>query len=164
MQKIAAISQLLTLVVLSAFSGALLFIAFVLVKFWQSIAPDVFLSWMSEHFFRLPTIMVPLNVLSLLSAIAALTTSWKVFPKSRLPFGLGLLSLIVCTLTFPIYFADANAKFVTQSIDFVDVDRQITTWLNWHWFRTGLAILSVVFVSWGLFEQKQTSALVETNS
>ena len=95
-----------------------------------------------------------------LIAIAALVTSWKPYPDSRLPLSVGLASLFCCTITFPIYFAGANEKFVSHSIVLADVAQEIGIWSNWHWLRTGLAILAVVCVSWGLLNSN--SKLVNT--
>lgn len=153
MTKISTIFQVLTLIVLSLYSGALLFIAVAVVNFWQAAEPSMFLSWMNENFFRFPTIMIPLNMVSLLMLIVALATAWKSSPSSRLPLILGLISLFICTITFPIYFAGANAEFLSQTMDLGDISAKIAIWSNWHWFRTGLAILSIVFVSWALLNQ-----------
>lgn len=153
MTKISTIFHVLTLIVLSLYSGALLFIAVAVVNFWQATEPSMFLSWMSENFYRFPTIMIPLNMAALLMLIAALATAWKSLPSSRLPLILGLFSLFICTITFPIYFAGANAEFLSQTIDLGAVSEKIAIWSNWHWFRTGLAILSIVFVSWALLNQ-----------
>lgn len=153
MAKISALFQVLALIALSLFSGALLFIAIAVVKFWQVVEPEIFLSWMNEHFFRFPTIMIPLNMVSLLMLIAALAISWKPQPRSRLPLSLGLIALFGCTITFPIYFAGANAEFLSHAIDLTAVAEKIGIWSNWHWFRTGLVILSIIFVSWALLNQ-----------
>jgi hypothetical protein len=47
MNNLARTFNLLSVIALSLFSGAFLFIAFVVVKFWQSIAPTIFLNWMN---------------------------------------------------------------------------------------------------------------------
>jgi hypothetical protein len=50
--------NLLSVIALSLFFGAFLFIALVVVKFWQTVEPDIFLSWMSNHFFRFPILIL----------------------------------------------------------------------------------------------------------
>jgi hypothetical protein len=150
MQKLTTPIQILALISLSAFSGALLFIALVVVRFWLSAEPEVFLVWMAEHFFRFPQLMVPLNLIALLTTVAALATVWNVLPAHRLPWGLGLLCLIVCTITFPIYFASANTEFVAGSIELSEVAPHLKAWASWNWTRTALALLAVGFASWGL--------------
>jgi hypothetical protein len=47
---LARIINLLAVISLSLFSGAFIFIALVVVKFWQAVEPEVFLGWMSDHF------------------------------------------------------------------------------------------------------------------
>lgn len=150
MQKIAVLLQISALIALSAFSGAFLFIALVMVKFWQSLAPEDFLNWMTNDLYLMPKIMVPLNMVSLVLAIAAITTSWKAFPNRRLPLSLGLASILFCTITFPIYFASANAEFVNQCIELSTVTFKLSTWATWHWVRTALAILAVLCFAWNL--------------
>ncbi len=158
MNNLARILNLLSVVSLSFFSGAFLFIAFVIVGFWQSVAPDVFLNWMSDHFYRFPTLMVPLNIVALLltilvprrSANAAFGTAWKSRPNSRIPLGISVVCIFACTLTYQIYFAGANAEFLNRSINLPQIGNAIQTWATWHWLRTGLTIGSLVFASWGL--------------
>ena len=84
MFNLARILNLLSVITLSLFSGAFLFIALVVVKFWQAAAPEDFLNWMSDNFFRFPTLMVPLNMIALVLTIAACGTAWKSQPSNRL--------------------------------------------------------------------------------
>jgi hypothetical protein len=153
MNNLARILNLLSVVSLSLFSGAFLFIAFVVVGFWEAVEPDVFLSWMSNHFFRFPALMVPLNMISLLLTIAAFSTAWKSRPASRIPLGLSVICIFACTITYSIYFAGANAEFLNRAIALPQIGTAINTWAAWHWFRTGLAIAALTSSSWGLFQQ-----------
>jgi Domain of unknown function (DUF1772) len=150
MNNLARILNLLSVISLSLFSGAFLFIAVVIVGFWRSVAPNVFLNWMSDHFYRFPTLMVPLNMVALLLTIAAFGTAWKSRPSSRIPLGLSVVCIFVCTLTYQIYFAGANAEFLNRSIELSQIENAIDTWATWHWLRTGLTIGALVFASWGL--------------
>jgi hypothetical protein len=152
MSSFSRIFNLLSVISLSLFSGAFLFIALVVVKFWQAVAPDVFLSWMSDHFFRFPLLMVPLNMVALLLTIASFGTGWKSRPSSRIPLGLSVICIFACTLTYPIYFAGANAEFLNRSIELSQVSSALNTWSNWHWLRTILAIAALGFASWGLLQ------------
>jgi hypothetical protein len=152
MFSLARILNLLSVVALSLFLGAFLFIALVVVKFWQTVEPDVFLGWMSDHFFRFPTLMVPLNMIALVLTIAAWGTAWKSQLSSRLALGLSTACIFVCTLTFPIYFAGANAEFLNRAIALPQVSSAIDTWSTWHWARTGLALSALIFASFGLLQ------------
>jgi hypothetical protein len=151
MANFSSILNLLAIISLSLFSGAFLFIAIVMVEFWQAIEPAVFLDWMQANFFRFPLLMVPLNLISLLLTIAACGSAWKSRSPSKLPLILSALCILAGTITFPIYFAGANSEFLTRSIDLSEVSAAIDTWSNWHWLRTILAIAAVGFASWGLF-------------
>jgi hypothetical protein len=150
MFNFSRILNLLSVIALSLFSGAFLFIAFVVVRFWQAVEPDTFLNWMSDHFFRFPALMVPLNMVALLLAIAAFGTAWKSRPASRIPLGLSVVCIFVCTLTYSIYFAGANAEFLNRTIALPLIGDAIHTWATWHWGRTGLAIAALTCSSWGL--------------
>lgn len=161
MQKLATFLQTAALIALSAFSGALLFIALVMVKFWQSLEPQAFLDWMTNDLSLLPKLMVPLNMISLILTIAALAASWKVFPIRRLSLTLGVICIFICTITFPVYFAGANTEFVTQSIELPNVAAKLATWANWHWTRTALSSLAVFFVGWGFIRQKSLNEITD---
>jgi hypothetical protein len=150
MFQLARILNLLSVIALSLFSGAFLFIARVVVKFWQSVEPDIFLNWMGDNFFRFPALMIPLNLISLLLTIAAFGTAWK--SSNRLTLGLSLFCILICTLTFPIYFAGANAEFLNRDLALPQITNAIETWATWHWARTGLAIGALIFSSFGLLQ------------
>jgi hypothetical protein len=156
MSTLARTFNLLSVIAISLFSGAFLFIAFVVVKFWQSIAPAVFLDWMNDNFFRFPMLMIPLNMIALLLTIVALGTAWKSYPSRRLPLGLAVVCIFACTVTYPIYFAGANAEFLGRTIELPQIGDAIQTWDTWHWMRTGLAIGAVSFASWGLLTDPKT--------
>lgn len=153
MSNFARLLNLLSVIALSLFSGAFLFIALVVVKFWQAVKPDVFLDWMSQHFFRFPVLMVPLNMIALLLTIAAFGTAWKSQPATRLALGLSSICIFFCTLTFPIYFAGANTEFLDQAIALPQISAAIDRWATWHWVRTGLAISALISASFGLLQQ-----------
>jgi Domain of unknown function (DUF1772) len=158
MNNLAQILNLLSVISLSLFSGAFLFIALVVVGFWQAVAPEVFLNWMSDNFYRFPVLMVPLNMVALLLTIAAFGTAWKSQPDRRIPLGLSVVCIFACTLTYQIYFAGANAEFLNRSIDLAQIGdtfaerlgTRIDTWATWHWLRTALSIAALTFASWGL--------------
>ncbi|WP_019501195.1 DUF1772 domain-containing protein [Pseudanabaena sp. PCC 6802] len=151
MFKLARLFNLLSVIALSLFCGAFLFIALVVVKFWQAVEPDVFLNWMSDHFFRFPVLMLPLNLVALVLTIAAFGTGWK--SSSRFNLGLSAICIFICTLTFPIYFAGANAEFLNRQLALSQIASAIGTWALWHWIRTGLALIALILASFALFQQ-----------
>jgi hypothetical protein len=149
MFNLARILNLLSVIALSLFSGAFLFIALVVVMFWQAAEPEGFLNWMSDNFFRFPALMVPLNMIALLLTIAAFGIAWKSQPSSRFALGLSSICIFACTLTFPIYFAGANAEFLSRTILLPQISAAINTWATWHWARTVLSLLALIFASFG---------------
>jgi uncharacterized membrane protein len=152
MSNFSRIFNLLSVISLSLFSGAFLFIALVVVKFWQAVEPDIFLAWMNDNFFRFPLLMIPLNMVALLMTIAAFGTTWKSNSNNKLPLGLSLLCILICTSTYSIYFEGANAEFMNRSIEISQISSALNTWSNWHWLRTILAIAALGFASWGLLQ------------
>jgi hypothetical protein len=159
MFSLARILNLLSVISLSLFSGAFIFIALVVVKFWQSVEPEVFLSWMSDHVFRFPILMVPLNMISLVLTTAAFGSAWKSQPSSRLALGLSSICIFACTLTFAIYFAGANEAFLSRTISLPKISTALNTWATWHWLRTGLSVSALIFAGFGLLQHSsnQTS-------
>jgi hypothetical protein len=152
MSSVSRIFNLLSVISLSLFSGAFLFIALVIVKFWQAVEPDVFLAWMNDNFFRFPLLMIPLNMVALLMTISAFGTAWKSNSSNKLRLGLSLICIFICTSTYSIYFQSANAEFLNRSIQLSQVSSVLKTWSNWHWLRTILAIAALGFASWGLLQ------------
>lgn len=153
MSNLSRIFNLLSIISLSLFSGAFLFIAFVVVKFWQAADPAVFLNWMNDNFFRFPMLMIPLNMISLLITLVALITAWKSRPNSRLALSLSLFFLFASTSTYSIYFESANAEFLSREIELSQVSAALNNWSNWHKLRTILAIAALSFASWGLLKE-----------
>jgi hypothetical protein len=153
MKNLARILNLLSIVSLSLFSGAFLFIAFVIVKFWQAVEPEIFLTWMQDNFFRFPILMIPLNLISLLATLLAFGLAWKFRPTSRLALGLSLICIFASTVTYPIYFVGANAELLSSGVELSQVSVALNTWSNWHWLRTILAIVALGFASWGLLQE-----------
>ncbi len=153
MSSLSRILNLLAVIFLSLFSGAFLFIALVVVKFWQAVEPEIFLAWMNDNFFRFPMLMIPLNIISLLMTLIALVTAWKSRPNSRLALSLGLICILASTATYPIYFEGANDEFLNRLIELSQVSAALNNWSNWHWLRTVLAIAALMFASGGLLSE-----------
>jgi hypothetical protein len=107
--------------------------------------------------------MIPLNMASFLLAIAAFATAWKLRPTNRIPLGLSLICIFACSITYPIYFAGANAEFLNRAIALPLIGDAIHTWATWHWVRTGLAIAALIFASWSLFQQS-SNPISEVNA
>jgi hypothetical protein len=70
--------------------------------------------------------------------------------------GLAVVCIFACTVTYPIYFAGANAEFLGRTIELPQIGDAIQTWATWHWLRTGLAIAAVSSASWGLLTDPKT--------
>jgi hypothetical protein len=118
---------------------------------------------MSDHFFRFPLLMVPLNMVALLLTIVSFGNAWKSRPSSRIPLGLSVVCIFACMLTYPIYFAGANAEFLNRSIELPQIGNAIDTWATWHWLRTGLTIGALIFASWGLLLPQDGGDSIDRN-
>jgi hypothetical protein len=106
-------STLLVLSVLSfgLLTGAMLLIGISMVGFWKSLTPSEFVSWFAANSSRLGTVMIPLGAITLLLSLGAVDVSWRSQSK-RWPLIAALCALCVM-ITYPVFFAGANATFIT---------------------------------------------------
>jgi Domain of unknown function (DUF1772) len=133
--------SILVLSVLSfgLFTGAMLLIGFSIVGFWRSLTPPDFVSWFAAHSSRLGIIMIPLGAITLLVSLTALAVSWRSRAK-RWALTAALCALCIM-VTYPIFFAGANASFLGGAPSDSAVRALLDKWALWHWGRTvfGLA-------------------------
>ena len=135
------VSTVLVLSVLSfgLLTGAMLLIGISIVGFWKSLTPSEFVSWFASHSSRLGVIMVPLGTITLLLSLAAVVVSWRSRLKQRQWAMIAALCAVCVMVTYPVFFAEANATFVGGLSD-SDVRALLDKWAVWHWGRTLLGL------------------------
>jgi hypothetical protein len=153
--KALKLFQVLSLVSLAAFTGAFLFIAMVMVPFWLSSQPDYFLEWFKLNFFRFPSLMVPLNLIALLTTLITLAVSWKSAANTKFNWIIVAIAVFLASITYPIYFASANASFLAKTMELQIVLPTIVTWSRWNWLRLGLTIIALVLATISVYQFKE---------
>jgi hypothetical protein len=141
-QPARGVSTILVLSVLSfgLLTGAMLLIGVSIVGFWKSLTPSDFVSWFAAHSSRLGIIMIPLGGITLLVSLTALAVSWRSPAKQRQWALIAALCALCIMVTYPIFFAGANASFVGGALSDSAVGALLDKWALWHWGRTVLGL------------------------
>ena len=136
MQHIKTTLQILIIALNSAFIGAMLLIALVIVPFWQAGETQSFLDWFSAYSPNIAKMMIPLGPGVLVLAILVFFME----RENKILWGLTIAFLVANVGYFPIYFLPANASFAEQTIAISEVSAELATWLDFHWHRIILAL------------------------
>jgi Domain of unknown function (DUF1772) len=119
-------------------TGAMLLIGISIVGFWKSLTPSDFVSWFAAHSSRLGTVMIPLGAMTLLVSLGAVGVSWR--SRSRRWALIAALCALCVMATYPVFFAGANASFITGALSDSAVRTLLDKWAAWHWGRTLLGL------------------------
>ncbi len=134
----------LTVLILGLFTGSLLTEAVILVPFWRSLKPELFLEFHGSMGPQLYKYFAPLTILAtLIPTVTAAYCIWdsgEVVTYSSLS---SLLILIIFAIYF-IYFKAANESFATGSVGVSGLPAELRRWCIWHWIRTVLAMIAFV--------------------
>ncbi len=141
--KKSNISAITALVFNSAFSGAFLFIAIVIVPFWASLEPKAINEWYSTYFWRFPTVMVPLNLLTFIFIAVGTFRAHKQNSTTKTLWYAGLVAIFLCSLTYPLIFDGANKVMMASNADLGEVADSFEKWSNWHRVRNLLSFISL---------------------
>ncbi len=134
-------TTLLSVLALGLMAGALVAEGAILVRFWRSVPPEVFLSWYKRNAALLQNFFGPLEIAAAVLTIAAAALTWIGHRPGRELFAASALFGIAVLAAFPLYFQRANASFATGTIAVVRVAEELRRWSAWHWVRTVLAII-----------------------
>jgi len=140
MQQIKTIIQCSIIALNSAFIGAMLIIALVIVPFWQATQASEFMDWFSLYSPTIGKLMVPFGPGVLVLAIIV----FFIDRANKMLWGLTIGLLTANVLYFPIYFLPANAAFAEQTIAVDDVSTELSTWLDFHWHRILFALAALI--------------------
>jgi Domain of unknown function (DUF1772) len=141
-----AVSAILVLSVLSfgLLTGAMLLIGISIVGFWKSLTPSDFVSWFASHSSRLGVIMIPLGTITLLLSLATVAVSWRSRSRQRQWGMIAALCALFIMVSYPIFFAGANASFIGGDLPDAAVRVLLDKWAVWHWGRTLLGLIGFV--------------------
>lgn len=140
MTKLNKTIQLLTIALNAAFIGAMILIGLVLVPFWQSSDPQVFLNWFSAYSGNIGSLMIPLGPGVLILAIICFFLN----KDKKTLWSLTILFTMGNIIIFPLYFLSANTSFTEQTIELSNVSGELESWLKFHWLRVFLALAALV--------------------
>ncbi len=140
------VSAILVLSVLSfgLLTGAMLLIGVSIVGFWKSLTSSDFVSWFASHSGRLGVIMIPLGAMTLLVSLAAAVVSWRSRAKQQRWSVIAALCALCVMVSYPIFFAEANASFIAGGLSDSAVRALLDKWVVWHWARTLLGLAGFV--------------------
>ncbi|OUS30455.1 hypothetical protein A9R01_12465 ['Osedax' symbiont bacterium Rs2_46_30_T18] len=140
MQQINKVIQCLIIALNSAFIGAMLIIALVIVPFWQTTQASDFLDWFSLYSPTIGKLMIPFGPGVLMLTVIV----FFIDGTNKKLWGLTIGFLLANVLYFPIYFLPTNASFAEQTIAINDVSTELSTWLGFHWHRIFFALAALI--------------------
>lgn len=150
MEAIAGIAAVLATIVLGLTAGALLAEGALLVPIWRAMAPEAFLSWYRLNGSLLVRFFGPLEVASVVLAIAAAVLTWRANGVGLWTLGIAALLATAVLAVFPLYFQRANATFAAGTIAAHRVEPELRRWASWHWVRTAMATAAFICALQGL--------------
>lgn len=153
--KTLKILQVLSLISLAIFTGAFLFVAIVIIPFWLSSEPNYFLEWFEANFLRFPTLMIPLNLIAFLTTLVTLIASWKSKANTKIIWTIATIAIFLASITYPIYFASANAVLLDKAIELSLVVPKVITWSNWNWLRTALTFVALILAAISVYQLEE---------
>ncbi|MFN7954309.1 MAG: hypothetical protein U0610_21465 [bacterium] len=149
MHELYRIVSFAAVVALGLTAGALLAEAGLLVPFWRSAKPEVFLAWYREHAQRLVRFFGPLEIAAAVSAGLAALLGWIGNHPNAALLAAAAFGALAVLATFPLYFQRANASFASGSISLAGVPDELRRWAHWHFARTGIAIAAFACAVFG---------------
>src|SRR5262245_63857026 len=129
---------MLACLVLGLLAGGMLVIGVALVSFWKSLSPGEFQAWFSAYAHLIGRLMIPLGSASVAVTLAALVAVRAGPVTRRRALLIAALASIGVMVTYPIFFAGANASFERGGLSDSAVRSLLDGWATWHWIRTGL--------------------------
>lgn len=149
MKRLILSIQILSIISIGAFAGAMTMLYTALVSFWKQVPAGDFLHWFSNYSSGIETSTGPLVMLSLILPLISIFLVRKI-PKSRMYW---LISFLLCIGIMAItmsFFVGANTSFANGSIELDQVKETLNTWGKLHIVRISLAFISSIFAGIGL--------------
>ncbi|XLS30717.1 hypothetical protein ACJD0Z_07775 [Flavobacteriaceae bacterium M23B6Z8] len=134
----------------SLFTGSLLVIWIALLPFWGSLEETALMNWFSAHFHRLLLLLTPLNLLTITTILFGFLKHRKQTGTVRSLWMFALLGIFLCTITYPLFFYNANKLLAGSGRSQVNILEVLDSWERWHIARTimsGLSLLTLIRIS-----------------
>lgn len=150
MNNVCAVLQLLSVACLGVFAGAMLTEGFVLVPWWQSLAPADFFAWYAANDARLLAFFSPVTSIAGVVALATAVVSLRTRHPERWASVVACASMLAAVATFFVYFEAANASFSAASVAPADLPAELSRWAAWHQARMVLSLVALGSALWTL--------------
>jgi len=139
--RILAIASAILLVTI--FTGAMLFIGVSIIPFWQSLPPSEFPHWFATNAHFIGNFMIPLGASSLLISIISLILNWRASGRGWL-----VVTTAAIASTFLVYafeHSNLNATLLAGvPMEEAKITDLIILWRFWHWVRTALGFVASI--------------------
>jgi hypothetical protein len=143
MNTACGLLQLLSVACLGVFAGTMLTEGFVLVPYWQSLAPADFFAWYAANDERLLGFFSPVTSVTALVALATAAVSLKTGHPARWANVVACASILAAVAMFFAYFESANASFSAASVAAADLPAELSRWAAWHDVRIVLSLVAL---------------------
>src|SRR3990172_6336943 len=130
-EHVLRVLQALSVAALGIFVGAMLTEGFILVPYWQSLAPEQFFTWYAAHDRRLVGFFGPLTVAMAALAIATAVVAFVAHAPGRWLALLAAVISVTVVVMFPVYFQHANASFAAATVAPGDLPAELARWATW---------------------------------
>ncbi len=130
----------LAVIALGISAGASLAEEVLLVPFWQSMSPIDFYKWYAANESRLVAFYSPLQIWSTVIALLGFISLSVKRERNQWMMLVATILSIAVLATYFIYFKNANATFLAQTMNAEQLQMSIQTWGNWQWIRIALQI------------------------
>ncbi len=139
---LAEILQILTSLILGLFVGSLLTEGAILVPYWRTLEPKVFLELHPTLGPKLYRYFAPLTITATMLPVTTTGVClWTGSTTLWLSIITAVLVLVILGIYF-MYFKAANTSFETGSVGIDGLPAELQRWANWHWLRTVLGIVA----------------------
>ena len=136
-------SRLLSLVTLCVATGAMAFIAVVLVPAWRAMEPSAFLSAYVAFAPRARPFLIPLGALTLVAALAAAALAlWR--GDAGVSWMIAAAVLVAAWgAAYPLYFTGADALFTAAGTEAAAATAELARFQAWQWVRVALLAAAI---------------------
>ncbi len=130
-----------TACVLGVLAGSLCTEAMLLVPYWRTLKMSQFYALHQDFGPRLFRYFGPLTGVATLLPIMSAARGFLGAAEHDPIAWLAAALVVAVTLTFPIYFKNANQAFADRKLNETELTRELARWAGVHNFRTVLALL-----------------------
>lgn len=125
------------------FAGGELLTQTVIVPFWRSGTPEQALDRFGDYGPLTGATLFPIELMSVVLLGVVTVAVFRGRTSGRLAWSTALACMAGTVLLLPVYFVGANDELLSRTVEGVDVDAALASWLVWNWLRTGLAVVAV---------------------